>query len=139
MKTDDHPEETSWILKQRDNVVDSKNSYTQSNAVVKYQTCVDAGSCYDFIIQDKGRDGIRNGFFKITESGETVMDFTSLTSSRAQYSIPVEGTVRHKIGWPGQSKVQCKWLKTQIEWKRNTECAKWYIKGVCPNICGTCN
>ena len=139
VKTDDNPQQTSWVLSQNNVVIDSFSNYTQPNTIVNHQKCVKAGSCYEFTINDRGGDGIKNGgFVRVIEAGEIVLSYTEFISASENASIPVEGTMKHKIGWPGQNRLQCKWLTGQLLWKQEQECSRPYIMRVCPNACGTC-
>ena len=137
VKTHANPQQLSWTLSRNGIQVDSFNRYTQANAVVKHQKCVPAGSCYTFVMNDEGGNNIRNDvFLKITEAGETVLQVDNFNSKREEYSIPVEGTLKYKIGWPGMNAQQCKWLKSQSQYKRNLECPQF--RSVCVNVCKTC-
>lgn len=149
--SDINPQQISWILKNRTNSIEigSNNNhnyqYNKANALITHQKCVIAASCYKFIIYDKDGAGITDGdFVKILESGETVLEvnllnINSVSAARLEYSIPVEGRMKHQMGWPGMGKVQCKWLKSQNVWKQRHECSKPYVKSKCVNVCNTCN
>lgn len=139
VRTDNNPGEISWELYDNKSLIDSFGSFTLPNSISTHNLCVIAGSCYKFILKDDGGDGIKNGgFVKINESGVTVLDVTEFSSSVKEYSIPVEGTRKYKIGWTSRARKQCKWLRRQGKWKQNQECSKPYIKASCANSCNSC-
>jgi hypothetical protein len=134
VKTDDQSGHFQWKLSQNGGTIATFSRYHDPNESFEYQTCVLAGACYQFKISDT--DGYNNGAeYIITEKGDQVL--RGKINGKTD-TFPVEGTIRHKIGWEGQSKLECKWLKTQSTWKQNKECSKQYIRTVCPNICNSC-
>ena len=138
-KTDKHPEEISWDISQNHQVVFSSQPYNYKNAIMEQQKCLPAGSCYTFIINDSGGDGLDNGaYFKVIEAGTSVLEVSDFNTSSSQYSLPVEGTIKHNIGPPGDNRKTCKWLDEQSQAKQNQECSRHYIKGKCVNVCKAC-
>jgi hypothetical protein len=67
LRTDDHPEETSWELKDdQGNVVYSGGPYTTSGQTIQENFMLDDLSCYQFFFYDAGGDGLDNpGFFAL--------------------------------------------------------------------------
>ncbi len=139
VKTDNKPEQISWKLHDsRGNVINSFSNYIESNTVVKNYKCILAANCYTLRLQDDGGDGIQNGYIKVIEAGQVVVEDNSFTSSEVNYAVPVEGNRKYDIGWPGQNNLKCNWLDTR-PWKRNEECKKHYIRTHCVRVCATCN
>lgn len=138
--TNDNPQQVSWNLSRNSVIVDSFNTYIESNTIVTHKVCVLAGSCYTFTINDNATTGgINNGgHVQIIEEEQSVLEVSNFNSS-IEHIIPVEGKMKHKIGWPGMDKKECKWLKTTNAWKQNLECSRPYIKGKCVSVCKTCD
>ena len=140
LMTDDKPKETSWELKNgQDETIQKFNSYSQPSKLYLFQKCVKAAACYRFIISDSGGDGLSNGaYFKILDSEQVVVENVEFQTSKKEIFFGVEGTMKHRIGFSRQDRLQCRWLQTQIGWKQINECSKTYIKRVCPHVCKSC-
>lgn len=66
VRTDAHPEETTWELKDQTGAVfASGGPYSQANKI--YTTVLTPGfnTCYDFFLYDLGGDGVLNGFYSV--------------------------------------------------------------------------
>lgn len=136
--TDNKPGHIELSITKNGKVIDSLSLNHDANSNIKYKQCVLAGSCYELTINDVDGDG-NGGKVKITENGDLVLQSDYDTKRHGHsFQVPVDGTVKHKIGWPGQNKLECSWLETQGRWKNNLECSKPYIRSVCPRICHSC-
>lgn len=87
--TDNFPEETTWELTDKDNIlIASGGPYTgQPNTLIVDTVCVDSLGCYNFIIFDSGENGITPpGYFEIYLNSQLVGADYSFDSDSAYVS-----------------------------------------------------
>lgn len=66
VRTDAHPEETTWEIKDQTGAVfASGGPYTQANKIYTVVLTPGFDICYDFFIYDSGGDGVLNGFYSV--------------------------------------------------------------------------
>lgn len=66
VRTDAHPEETTWEIKDQSGAVfASGGPYTQANKIYTVVLTPGFDICYDFFIYDSGGDGVLNGFYSV--------------------------------------------------------------------------
>lgn len=86
LSTDDHPEETTWDIKNSAGDIIASGGPYESSSLYLEPFEWSGNDCYTFTIYDAGGDGIDNGFYKITNSSLQIIwegnnDFNYETSA----------------------------------------------------------
>lgn len=106
LRTDDSPEETTWVIKNSDGEnVAAGGPYTQANTLVTENIYIEHSDCYDFYMYDAGGNGLccgnGSGFFRLAApSGNPIIAQGTQfgTEVWAQFEVYIVGTTNIGLG-----------------------------------------
>jgi len=96
LKTDNNPEETTWIIKDiQGNVIATGGPYAEAKKVYSSDVQLGFGTCYEFSIFDAGGNGMcctnGTGFFKVFNGNITVSQGNAFDSSMVNQFYSLSG------------------------------------------------
>jgi hypothetical protein len=88
IKTDNKPQETTWVITDPNGViVGSGGPYANASTIYTENVNLDFGTCYQFTIYDAGGDGVccgnGYGYYKLTSGSTTIESGTQFGSSES--------------------------------------------------------
>ena len=87
IRTDSHPAETTWsVTDQNGSILGSGGPYDQPNHLYTINLTPVENTCYDFIINDAGSDGIIGGFYRVM-TGDVLIGGGLLVDSQDKFQF----------------------------------------------------